>query len=211
MNLNKKAGTLAKMIALLSAAYFPQAHADLTVNLGTLATPSSTVIVDNAIATGSFTDTFNFSTDATGANASAGSTAISYSITYDVTDPNEIGASLSTIGLYSGATELAPHGSVSFSETSAVDPISGATVWNETYTGTISNVHLAASSPYSLIITGNGGSLNDIISYSGNYTGTLNLSPVPEPEQWAMLMLGLPLISWVSRRKQANSSNAVAA
>ena len=211
MNLKQRTAKQAKLIALLSAAYFPQAHADLTVNLGTLSAPSSTTIIDNAIATGSFTDTFNFSTDASGATASAGGNAISYSITYAVTDPNEIGASLSAIGLYSGATELAPHGSVSFSETSAVDPISGATVWNETYTGTISGVHLAANSPYSLIITGTGGSLNDIISYSGNYTGSLNLSPVPEPEQWAMLMLGLPLISWVSRRKQANSSNAVAA
>jgi hypothetical protein len=27
--------------------------------------------------------------------------------------------------------------------------------------------------------------------------------PVPEPEQWAMLLLGLPLISWMVRRKQA--------
>lgn len=34
-------------------------------------------------------------------------------------------------------------------------------------------------------------------------TGIPNVPVVPEPEEWAMLLLGLPLISWVVRRKQA--------
>ena len=210
MNLKQKAAKLAKLSALFSAAYFPQAHADLTINLGTLSTPSSTAIIDNSIATGSFTDAFNFSTDASGATASAGGDATSYSITYDVTDPNELGATLSSINLYQGATALLPAGSISFTQTSAVDPISGATIWNDTYTASLSNVHLAASTPYSLIITGTGGSLNDMIGYSGNYTGTLNLSPVPEPEQWAMLLLGLPIMGGAARRKQINPDLAAA-
>lgn len=29
----------------------------------------------------------------------------------------------------------------------------------------------------------------------------LNVSPVPEAESWAMMLLGLPLMSWVARRK----------
>ncbi len=30
-----------------------------------------------------------------------------------------------------------------------------------------------------------------------------NLSAVPEAEEWAMMLLGLPLLAWMSRRKQA--------
>jgi carbonic anhydrase len=35
-------------------------------------------------------------------------------------------------------------------------------------------------------------------SLSGSIT-----SPVPEQEEWAMLLLGLPLVGWVVRRKQS--------
>lgn len=44
---------------------------------------------------------------------------------------------------------------------------------------------------------------------SGNPTGlraeflSSSVAAVPEPEQWAMLMLGLPLIGWTMRRKQS--------
>lgn len=38
----------------------------------------------------------------------------------------------------------------------------------------------------------------------------VNVSPVPEPEEWAMMMLGFPLMGWVARRKQAVSKAAIA-
>jgi hypothetical protein len=38
-------------------------------------------------------------------------------------------------------------------------------------------------------------------SLSGNYNGTLNVSPVPEPETYAMLLGGLALVGAVARRK----------
>ena len=205
MNLTPKAAHLAKLIALISAAYLPQAHADLTVNLGKLPPAFFSIpIVDNRISSGSFTDAFNFSTGAELGNIIAG-TAISYSITYDVTDPNEIGATLSSIGLYQGAIELNPHGAVSFTQTSAVDPVSGDTFWKDTFKATLATVFLSPNSSYSLIITGNGGSQNDSIGYSGHFTGTFT-DVLPEPEQWAMLLLGLPVTGWAARRKRANQT-----
>jgi hypothetical protein len=38
-------------------------------------------------------------------------------------------------------------------------------------------------------------------SISGNYNGTLNVSPVPEPETYGMMLAGLALVGVVARRK----------
>lgn len=38
-------------------------------------------------------------------------------------------------------------------------------------------------------------------SLSGNYNGTLNVSPVPEPETYGMMLAGLALVGVVARRK----------
>lgn len=45
------------------------------------------------------------------------------------------------------------------------------------------------------------------VSYSTHVAGatlssTINVAAVPEPEEWAMLLLGLPLIGWMVHRKQ---------
>jgi len=44
----------------------------------------------------------------------------------------------------------------------------------------------------------------NIISGDSGLSGTVQItpSPVPEPEQWGMLLLGLPMLSWMVRRKQ---------
>jgi hypothetical protein len=38
-------------------------------------------------------------------------------------------------------------------------------------------------------------------SASGNYNGTLNVSPVPEPETYGMMLMGLAMVGVVARRK----------
>jgi hypothetical protein len=35
----------------------------------------------------------------------------------------------------------------------------------------------------------------------GNYEGTLNISPVPEPETYGMMLMGLAMVGVVARRK----------
>lgn len=53
----------------------------------------------------------------------------------------------------------------------------------------------ATAATTTISLTGNTGS---------NYIGLDNVSvnAVPEPEEWAMMLLGLPLIGWIVRRKQ---------
>lgn len=46
-----------------------------------------------------------------------------------------------------------------------------------------------------------------ITSFSGAF---YYVSPVPEPEEWAMMMLGFPLMGWVARSKQAANVVAIA-
>jgi hypothetical protein len=43
-------------------------------------------------------------------------------------------------------------------------------------------------------------------STSGNYNGTLNVSPVPEPETYGMMLAGLALVGVVARRKAAKKA-----
>lgn len=40
----------------------------------------------------------------------------------------------------------------------------------------------------------------------GNYAGTLNVSPVPEPETYGMMLAGLALVGVVARRKAAKKA-----
>ena len=48
-----------------------------------------------------------------------------------------------------------------------------------------------------------GGSDRTVNTWSKAQIGySLNIAAVPEPEEWAMMMFGLPLIGWVARRKQ---------
>jgi len=38
----------------------------------------------------------------------------------------------------------------------------------------------------------------------------VSVTAVPEPEEWAMLMMGIPLVGWQIRRKQANGARTIA-
>jgi hypothetical protein len=74
-------------------------------------------------------------------------------------------------------------------------------------------VNLVAGNTYELKVNYMGGSSLTNVNTEGHYLGyvTLNVNPVPEPEQWAMLLLGMPLIGWVARKKQAASAKALLA
>lgn len=68
-----------------------------------------------------------------------------------------------------------------------------------THTGfwTFANVSLAANTSYYVEVKG------DILSANGSvYGGTLNVSVVPEPETYALMLAGLGMLGLVRRRKQ---------
>ena len=53
------------------------------------------------------------------------------------------------------------------------------------------------------------------IALNGAVTMDTNIinfaSPVPEPEEWAMLLLGLPMLGWAIKRKKAYNISSFAA
>lgn len=55
------------------------------------------------------------------------------------------------------------------------------------YLGSLISGVLSSSGTYGLEIVGS-------TTLAGGYSGILAISPVPEPEQWAMMMVGLTLI-----------------
>jgi hypothetical protein len=41
---------------------------------------------------------------------------------------------------------------------------------------------------------------------AASYAGTANISPVPEPQTWGLLLMGLPLVGYLSRRRKVADS-----
>ena len=197
MSLKKNAGTLAKMITILCATYLPQAHADYSYDFGTINAPIIERLGDARLTSASFTDTWFFNITA---GANIGSAVISYSYTVDTTDPNQLGATLSTVNLENAdATQVLSQGIIT---NTTVGPDSDG-FYTTTYSGILASTALQANTGYSIVISGQGGTYETQTAYSGwlqLQTGTA--VSTPEPEQWAMLLLGLPLIGWVSRSKQ---------
>jgi hypothetical protein len=68
------------------------------------------------------------------------------------------------------------------------------------------SIQLAAGTYYfdvsGVVSSGDTASLNTSLKVTSAVANT-PITPVPEPEQWGMLLLGLPMLSWMVRRKQA--------
>ncbi|WP_347989878.1 hypothetical protein [Methylomonas sp. AM2-LC] len=81
------------------------------------------------------------------------------------------------------------------------------TLTTEVGRGTISLIQLPTlSNHYTTIVDFN----DNPIGGSANYKALINFSPAPEVEEWAMMLLGLPLVGWVTRRKQSAMQIATA-
>ncbi len=188
MMLSKKVSLLAGAVALVGAVYMPQASAT-TFNIGPFTNQDSGFASASGLSAGSFDDWFKFSI--TGGPAIF--TATGNSVTASLTK----GTQIKTFDLFDGATKLAT-GSVSSS---------GNAVGNgSSYASIVNYSPLAAGKEYSINITGT--VLAGTAVGKGNYSLSLSTAPVPEPEEWAMMLVGAGLVSYQVRRKQKGLSQA---
>ena len=82
---------------------------------------------------------------------------------------------------------------------SAPSKIGPYTAITDTYT--LAPYYLKTSDTYELQVYGTIGNTTAASSH-GSYADNFTVTSVPEPEQWGMLLLGLPFIGWVARHKQ---------
>src|SRR5271169_925345 len=122
-----------------------------------------------------------------------------YSITSTFSLGNIFGINNLQSSLYSGTLDITTGrpSSGALVEAGTVTQLSGPG-----YSGTVDVI-----SPITL------GSGNYILEVGGNvsgtaggsYTGTLNISPVDEPEEWVLLLFGLGLIGFIATRRRRNA------
>jgi hypothetical protein len=217
MKEKKTVGKLTILSVLMGLSYLPLANATVfnPGSLGTLGVPATLQLADSNIAQGSFSDTYTFSVDqsatagssASGSGKSSGDVSngdiVSLSGTITLVD----GLGLTSIDLYSGGVDLTQGlSSITVTQLTSNDPLQD----HYSFVGGFSGIPLTPGATYSLVIDGYSAGLT-----SNYYTGTLGLAtasgtnPVPEPEEWAMMLLGLPLMAWAVRRKQGDHARLV--
>lgn len=64
---------------------------------------------------------------------------------------------------------------------------------------TLPSFSITTGTTYDLVVTG-----NLLGAAPGSYAGNISISPVPEPETYAMLLVGLGLVGFAARRKKHN-------
>jgi hypothetical protein len=195
MKLNTKSSLLAGVaIALASAAYMPQASATI-YNLGASGvTPVLTPFAagENPAASniltakGAFTDFFDFKLTSAASDFIATGNAIAGTTV-------DYGARFTSFKLYAAdRTTVVAAGSVSNV--------------GKVFSSIIIDGGLAANTLYSIGISGIGTGTK-----GGIYSLSVSTSPVPEPEEWAMMMVGAGLVSFQIRRKQKAMSQTTLA
>jgi len=170
------------LIAALATA-LPWTTTIAATNLGLI---SSTTGWSAATVGGAFDDFYNFTVSPNGGSGFAG-TSVSF-VSY--------GALVGTLSVYLGtfalASEVAGNSGMDLSSfiSTAVSP-------NGSITTTVSGSSklLTALTPYTLRIQGSS-------QNAAAYTGLVALTPVPEPETYAMLLAGLGMVGMMIRRRQ---------
>ena len=178
MKLMIKARLLACALALAGMAHMPQAGAFVF----SLQTPGLIEFGSDPLANGNFRDWFNFRVadasfvSATGNSVSFAGGASTALASFNLFDGNH------TTQLAGGSITNVPVGTVNV------------------YTAALSPTPIQANHTYSLEIDG---SVSGATAHSpGAYGVHLETAPVPEPEEWAMLLVGAGLVNYQVRRKQ---------
>ena len=188
MMLSKKVSLLAGAVALVGAVYMPQASAT-TYNIGPFTNQDSGFAAASGLSAGSFDDWFKFTI--TGGDAIF--TATGNSVTASLTK----GTQIKTFDLYDGSTKLA---------TGTIQSSANAVGNGSSYASIVNYSPLIAGKEYSLEVAGT--VLAGTAAGKGNYSLSLSTAPVPEPEEWAMMLVGAGLVSYQVRRKQKGLSQA---
>ena len=185
MKTKAKISLLAAAIALTGAVYMPQASAAIhTLPSSPITVPGFGYIGYSVAGTGTFTDWLNFSVQS---GAKVGGTLSSIVGNNGTGGLN--GIALTSVELYSGSG----NNPGKLLGTAAIFGSSPGT-----YFANLSSVALSASQTYTLKVVGFAESAN------ASYSGGLNaVAAVPEPEEWAMMLVGAGLVSYQVRRKQA--------
>ncbi|MDP1559216.1 MAG: FxDxF family PEP-CTERM protein [Nitrosomonas sp.] len=70
--------------------------------------------------------------------------------------------------------------------------------------GSLGTAGLVSGNIYDLVVTG----APAFAGVVGTYSGNVSISPIPEPETYAMLLVGLGLVGFTLRRRKTGSSSA---
>ena len=202
MKLNAKISLLAGAIALMGVVYMPQASATIYTLPGSpLTVPGGAGFSNPVVGKGTFTDFLDFSLQAPGDFAGTISSILK------IKGSTSSGISLTSFALYSGsgASPGTLLGTADFTVNTT-----GVTNITKSFFGNLDSVTLAAApQTYTLKIVG-----DSATSAGGFYSGGVNvenIEAVPEPEEWAMMLIGAGLVSYQVRRKQKGLRQSVVA
>jgi hypothetical protein len=191
MKMKAKVSLLAGAIALMGVVYMPQASAAVVS-----ATPSSVSVPGGAVfsstpgVVGAFTDWVNFSL-LDFADLSGTATSIKLKTS---------GIALTSFELYNGTGAGSVGSLVSTGSISTFPAGPSATG----YFGLLTASGLSPAA-YTLKVVGTS------MSALSQYNGGITVEPVPEPEEWAMMLVGAGLVGYQVRRKQKGLRQSVAA
>ena len=181
MMLSKKVSLLAGAVALVGAIYMPQASAT-TYNIGSITDEDSTGAAGTGLSAGSFNDWFKFTV--------TGGPAVFTGTGNSATTTSTSGTQIQTFDLYNASNVKIA--SASFS--------SAAVGKGTSYAAILNYSPLNAGEQYSINVTGT--VLGGTAASKGNYSLSLSTAPVPEPEEWAMMLVGAGMVGFQVRRKQ---------
>lgn len=174
-----KAYKLGLLAASITAALaMPVASNATVVSLGVIGVPGGVGIAGSTASAGSFTDYFNFKVSSL---AGVGAQAISWSFSGN-------GVALNKISLYSGLNGTGSSLASSVASASG----SGLTF----FAANVAKVGFVPGTDYSVKVEATG------LGVGGMYNGSIVTAPVPEPEEWAMMLVGVGLVGYQVRRKQ---------
>lgn len=72
------------------------------------------------------------------------------------------------------------------------------------FAGVLGSAGLVSGNLYDIVVAG----APMFPGTAGSYGGNINISPIPEPETYAMLLVGLGLVGFTMRRRKSGSSRA---